>query len=200
MRKAITNRANSSQYFKSMKYGNVSLGRIEALLNKIGGEDGMMAILSGRATIAYIKHIINLDADPRTPYEGWSVEEHKKGGQFEWNSEKVKLFLSESQKTGSIEGHKLRKELADQPVFNANILDYLLDNPRLIPEEWKEKMVFFWGTIYRDSDGNLFVRYLVWRGGSWEQSYSWLVNAFDTDDPAVVSARYKSIKKVKSVS
>jgi hypothetical protein len=39
----------------------------------------------------------------------------------------VELYLSRGQKGGKIiVGHKLRKQLADQPVLNANVLDYLL--------------------------------------------------------------------------
>jgi len=39
--------------------------------------------------------------------------------------------------------------------MNANVLDYLLAHPELIPEDWKNKYVFFWGTIYRYSSGGL---------------------------------------------
>ncbi len=173
-----------------MKYGTTNLGQIEALLNKIGGEEGMNAILSGKATITYKEHIIDLDADPRIPYDGWKVEEHKKGGQFVWNPAKVALFLSKKQQDGnSIEGNKLRKEMNDQPVYNANLLDYLLDNPHLIPEEWKGKAVFFWGTIYRSSGGSLCVRYLVWGGGRWEQVNSWLGRSFVSGCPSAVAAK-----------
>jgi hypothetical protein len=172
-----------------MKYGPVNLGQIEALLNKIGGEEGMNAILSGRATIAYSQHLIDLDADPRIPYEGWKVEEHKKGGQFKWDASKVQLFLNKKQQDGeSIEGNKLRKELADKPLYNANLLDYLLDNPHLIPEEWKGKAVCFWGTIYRRSDDRLCVRCLVWRGGRWEQYHYWLDYFFGAGNPSAVAA------------
>lgn len=148
----------------------------------------MNAILSGRATIAYSEHVIDLDADPRIPYEGWKVEEHKKGGQFKWDASKVQLFLHSKQQGGSIEGNKLRKELANQPVYNANLLDYLLDNPHLIPEEWKGKAVCFWGTIYRGSDGSLCVRDLVWGGGRWRQGSDWLDRNFGADGPSAVAA------------
>lgn len=171
-----------------MKYGKVDLGQVEALLNKIGGEEGMNAILSGRATIAYKEHVIDLDAQPRIPYDGWTVEEHKKGGQFKWDPKKVALFLSSKQESGNIEGNKLRKELADKPVYNANLLDYLLDNPHLIPEEWKGNAVFFWGTIYRYSDGHLDVRCLIFDGGHWQQSRNWLNDDFDGTLPAAVAA------------
>ena len=180
----------STQKTLTMKYGTTNLGQIEALLNKIGGEEGMNAILSGKATITYKEHIIDLDADPRIPYDGWKVEEHKKGGQFAWNPAKVALFLSKKQQDGnSIEGNKLRKEMNDQTVYNANLLDYLLDNPHLIPEDWKGKAVFFWGTIYRVSDGRLYVRCLIWNGGRWEQAIFWFGNDFDSDNPSAVAAK-----------
>ena len=173
-----------------MKYGPVNLGQIEALLNKIGGEEGMNAILSGRAKIAYSEHVIDLDADPRIPHEGWKVEEHRKGGQFKWDASKIQLFLTKQQlEGGSNEGNKLRKlwkELADMPVYNANLLYYLSDNPHLIPQEWKDKAVCFWGTIYRNSDGRLFVRYLVWDGERWLRDDCWLNSFFGADYPSAV--------------
>ena len=134
------------------------------------------------------KDVIDLDADPRIPNEGWTVEEHKKGGQFTWDASKVQLFLHSKQQGGSIEGNKLRKELADKPVYNANLLDYLLENPHLIPKEWEGKTVVFWGTIYRDSLGRLFVKYLIWGGGPWSQDLCWLdYEFFDASYPSTVA-------------
>jgi hypothetical protein len=178
-----------------IKYSKVDLGQIEALLNKIGGEKGMMAILTGQATIAYSENVIDLDADPLIPYDGWKVEEHKKGGQFVWNPEKVKLFLHDKQQNGkTIEGNKLRKELANTAVFNANLLDYLLDNPQLIPDEWKvdengkTRYIFFWGTIYRFSGGDLCVRYLCFDGGHWRRYDCWLGFDWGANRPSAVAA------------
>ncbi len=39
----------------TMKYGKVDLGQIEALINKVGGEQGMKMILSGRAGIVPLR-------------------------------------------------------------------------------------------------------------------------------------------------
>src|SRR5205807_6458708 len=122
--------------------------------------DGFREGLLGRAKITVPKHLVDLDADPFIP-KGWSVPEgcHQKGGIFTWGASKVSLYLSESQKEGKwTEGKELRKDLAGKPVFNANLLDYLLKNPHLIPEEWNDQFVFFWGTIYRVSDDGLCVR------------------------------------------
>jgi len=147
-------------------------------------------VLLGHAAINVVEHAIDCDAQPFVP-DGWSVEEHQKGGAFKWdrNAQKDALYLSKGQ-AGSkyIEGNKLRKELSDKstPVLNANALDYLIANPHLIPEEWKGKYVFFWGTVYRSRGGSLFVRCLYWGGGRWDWCYDWLDYGFDGYDPAAV--------------
>ena len=145
-------------------------------------------VLLGHASIVVIEHIIDLDADPFVP-EGWKAEEHQKGGQFNWDASKVSLYLSDAQKSGKcIEGNKLREELAGKPVLNANVLDDLLANPHLIPEEWKEKYVFFWGTIYRHLDECLCVRCLCWTDPKWRWRYVWLVRDLHHHSPAAVRA------------
>lgn len=133
-------------------------------------------------------HLIDLDADPFVP-DGWTVEKHQKGGQFKWRTNNVSLHLDKSQKNGRvIEGSKLRKELERKLVLNANVLDYLLDHPHLIPEEWKSEFVFFWGTVYRNRDGYLFVRYFLWSDDRWHGSFYWLGMHWHDAEPALVVA------------
>lgn len=145
-------------------------------------------VLLGRAKIVMVEHVIDCDADPYIP-DGWKVEEHIKGGQFTWDSRKVELFLSQKQKKGSMGGNELRQELKGKPVLNAIVLDYLLAHPELIPEEWKGKYIFFWGTIYRHSDGGLCVRYLSWDDGQWGWGYFWLGSGWDDYDPAALARK-----------
>ncbi|MBP7846152.1 MAG: hypothetical protein KA007_01810 [Candidatus Pacebacteria bacterium] len=159
---------------------------VEAIINKLGGIDGAKKFLRGECEVITTKHIIDTDIASFIP-NNWSIEEHRKGGQLEWNPEKISLYLSESQKTGRIVGTDLRKELSGMPVLNACVLDYLLANPHLIPEEWKGKCVFFWGTVYRDSNGSLYVRYLYWYGGKWDWSSNWLGHGWNAVDPAACS-------------
>ena len=140
-----------------------------------------------QAEIKIIEHLIDCDAAPFIP-NGLSVEEHKKCGMFKFNPEKISLYLSKKQKKGSIKGNDLRKELANQPNLNANVLDYLLAHPELIPEEWKGKYIFFWGTIYRNSGGSLVVRYLYWDGSKCFWYYHWLASGFDSDNPAALAS------------
>lgn len=136
------------------------------------------------------EHLIDCDANPSIP-DGWSVEEHRKAGMVKWDTTKQTsaLYLSKLQKKGKYSvGNDLRKELANKPVLNACVLDYLLKNPHLIPEEWKGKAVFFWGTIYRVPIGSLCVRYLYWCGDRWDSNFRWLVNYFSSSYPAALLA------------
>ena len=156
-------------------------------LKQFSNLKGFKDVLNGKAEISYPEHLIDCDSAPFIP-NGWSVEEHKKGGFFKFDPAKISLYLSKKQKKGSIGGHDLRKELSDKPVMNANVLDYLLAHPELIPEEWKGKYIFFWGTIYRRSVGSLCVRFLYWHGSKWYWSCLWLDYDFLSAGPAALAS------------
>jgi len=142
----------------------------------------------GSANIIEEKHIIDCDADPFIP-DGWTVVEHKKAGKLEWHLKKVALYLSERQKNcGRIQGHALRQEIEGQPVMNACVLDFLLAHKELIPDEWEANNVLFWGTIYRDPNGYLYVRGLAWCGGRWDWGCCCPDDDFRASLPAAVSA------------
>lgn len=121
-------------------------------------------------------HIIDCDVAPRTPC-GSTVKVHLEGGRFKWDPSQVDLYFSDRQVGSSPEttnykvtGHELRPELSTKAVMNANVLDYLLAHPELIPKSWKGHSVFFWGTIYIDVSGQPYVRYLCsdqLRAGKW---------------------------------
>ena len=117
---------------------------------------------------------------------GWKVEEHQKGGQFKFDARRCSSSSPRARRTASLEGNKLRKELAGKPVLNANVLDYLLANPQLIPEEWKGKDVhLLLGHDLPRLGGNLYVRYLYWRGDGWATGDSrWLDIDWGGSDPA----------------
>ncbi len=170
--------------------GEEALGRMLQRMNYIS-EILARAVLPSigdfKEFLNKVAQIVNCDVKPFVP-EGWKVVEHIKGGKWEWDPSKVLLYLSDGQKGGErIEGNKLREELKGKSVLNANVLDFLLANPLLIPEEWKGKAVFFWGTVYRNADGNLVVRYLYWNGTRWHWGYSWLAYDWIDLSPAALS-------------
>ncbi len=151
-------------------------------------------VMLGHASVQVNEHMVDCDADPFVP-DGWKVEEHQKSGSFQWDASKVEFYLDKGQQNGKyFEGNKLRKQLAGKSVLNANVLDYLLAHPRLIPEDWKKdergnmRYIFFWGTIFRNSDGVLYVRYLYWGGGRWDWGAHWLGRDWRGSYPAAVRA------------
>jgi hypothetical protein len=154
------------------------------------------ALAEGRAKVEVLKYLVDFDKLPSIP-DGWEIlpdsEQlpNRMKGVMEYDPAKVVFHLDEGQKDGNvIEGNKLRKKLKDVPVYGAQLLDFYLANPHLIPEEWKKdekgntRYIFFWGTIYRSADGNLFVRCLCWRGGSWSWNYDWLGSGRSGRSPA----------------
>ena len=153
-------------------------GDLTMLCSSVSRLRELKDVLAGRSQIVVGKHVIDCDADPLVP-NGWTVEKHVKGGQMEWDPARVRLYLSESQwNNKAIRGNQLREELRGKLTYNANLLDYLLAHPELIPEEWKRRLVFFWGTIYCYPDSYLVVRYLYWSGGRWRWHFRWLDGGF----------------------
>ncbi len=169
-------------------------GDFDALIKNRALLAKFLPVLRGQAEVKAVEHLINCDAAPFVP-NGWSVAEEKEQvedratGNLAWDASKVRLHLDKRQKGSKyVMGNELRKALKGLPVMNANVLDYLLAHPELIPEEWKGKAVFFWGTVYRYSDGYLCVRYLDWFGGRWVWRYLWLGHVWHAGYPAAVLA------------
>ena len=132
----------------------------------------VLEVIKGNAEIKMIEHLIDCDVTPRTPPH-YSVEEHRKGGLWRWNP-KIELFAPWRQRRAPVKGAFLRKRLRKKNVLNANVLDYLLEHPELIPEGWKDKTVCFWGTIYRSYKGDLGVRCLRWMEFRWIWEIDWI--------------------------
>ena len=132
------------------------------------------------------KTLFDCSKKPKIPYDDWTVESHNTSlGKIDLS--KLELYLDEEQKNGKyIEGNKLREKLKDKPVLNANVLDYLYEHQSLIPESWKGKCVYFWGTIFRLANGDLGVRSLYFNGGAWRRYYHWLDDDWYSDDPAAI--------------
>jgi len=129
--------------------------------------------------------MIDCDAKPRIP-EGWSLIEHKKGGSYAWDPSRIARLLVDESRDGTVDGAKLLKVHEDEEAFNANVLDFLLSRPDLIPEEWKGKTVVFRGTVYKHRYGAACVRCLSWFGRKWRWRCILLAEAASSEDqPAV---------------
>lgn len=147
-------------------------------------------LLCGLAKVVVNQDAVDLDAKPIVP-DPWpsphdyEIQEHIRGGLRIWDPTKVVLRLVDQQKS-DVTGHQICVALKGQRVLNANALDFLLANPRHIPEEWKGKRVLFWGTTYRTAYGYPFVRSLVWRDERWCSEICMLDRNLGMDFPAAV--------------
>jgi len=129
---------------------------------------------------------MKIDTNKKPTLLDLEIVEHREMGTIEWNPKNVKLHLEPKQKQGFMVGKELYERLKNKPVLNATVLEYLFENQELIPESWKGKYVYFWGTIYRGSSGSLCVRYLYFCGGQWNWLYDWLGADWCSNDPAAV--------------
>lgn len=177
---ALLKKATRGDFFRLVREvveGRAEICRIERLA-------GAGAVMS--------QHIIDCDAKPFEP-EGLTVASeldqipNRVRRQFIFSLTKIKLHLSPNQQGGKfIEGNKLRNELSGELALDANVLDYLLKNTAIIPEECKHKAVFFWGTIYRGPLDRLYVRFLYFRGERWYSNYRELGSLWGGGNPAAV--------------
>jgi len=117
-------------------------------------------------------HVIDCDAKPFCP-KYWKVFAHKKSGEIIWNSKSIVLSrLIEVGKLSSAQ--EIPQETTGVSILNAAVLDYLLSHPYLMPEEWKNGHICFWGTIYSYKIGNrdtFWIRRLVWMGNDWQWEF-----------------------------
>jgi hypothetical protein len=112
-------------------------------------------------------YVIDCEPDPFVPRWCTRVEEHNHVEPFKFSLINLPLSVYSAPFDKPITGDALRRKFAPLRLPNANILDYLLAHPTLIPDDWSDKKVFFWGTIYRDWLGLRVVRYLFRLHGSW---------------------------------
>ena len=154
-------------------------------------------VVRGHAEINILEHVIDCDMPPYVP-GGWEVVEHRKDGLLKLEDvSRANFYHSAAQENGGIGGLELREELAHRPVFNANVLDYLLKYPKLPPKHWKREdgnkyTILFWGTIYRIiSDGSLVVRGLYDGAGEWCWSGAWLSSTWRSRDTVAIEHKKK---------
>jgi hypothetical protein len=151
-------------------------------------------------TTTQTKHIIDLDASPVIPahFKNWRIRPKDQPsnvvrGKFEWDPAKVRLYVTPGQEQGQIlSPRRFTEELDGELLFNATLLDYLLDHPEIIPEERKRdkygrtRYIFFFGTYYDDPYGDLYVRGLCCEFQQWGGCSRWLGKSWDNTYPVAV--------------
>lgn len=184
-----------------MKYGNLTLGQIEAVVNKLGGVKVVEQILLGpvKITITPLWRTVNGNASPRLPEkENCIVKAHSPQGDMRITTDRDHLFIN-NKATRYYDLNRtvkpdnvmwaVKDAMQDQAV-NANLLDDLLEHPETIPESWKHRRIkkpfriFFCGTLY-DIKGYIKARYLLWNGECWETGVAGMLSDIPDDLEAV---------------
>ena len=181
-------------------------GPLAELMSQIGGQNGRARFdefklwLKG-VVLSALEVLIDLSAPCKLPFDGAErvsptksgvVKLERRGDDLYLNDKKIELFRSSGQQGDRyIVGHELRKELeAKGGQISASILDKCVENPALWPESWKKDdqdntiYVFFWDDIFRDSNGDLFVRYGYWVGGEVVSNCRWLGRDWGSRHPS----------------
>lgn len=116
--------------------------------------DKLRNVITGYEKIVPVEHFIDMGAKPFIPDEGWEVAEHTGSGLWKWEPKKIQLIKHLTSDTSKMfRGYDVEKDMNFRTSFNANLLDYLLKYPGLIPKEWHQKSIFFWGTKYKLEGG-----------------------------------------------
>lgn len=85
------------------------------------------------------------------------------------NDRKVVLFHSKKRKPRmTITAYKFLEEISDKQALNVNVLNFLLEHPGLIPENWKHENVLFPGTIFGSGEDDQLAVYLYYYAGKWK--------------------------------
>jgi len=68
----------------------------------------------------------------------------------------------------------------------------LFAHPEFMPKKYRDRVWFFWATIFSDSVGNLCVRCLFWGGRQWDRRCRWLCRGWRGRNPSASLANQTS--------
>lgn len=102
--------------------------------------------------------VIDGDAPPTLHSRDWNIAEHRKMGQVVWSPGKFRVEQLSHQRTGDlVTVAQVLQIMSSKNLVNANVLDFLLAHPCLIPDEWATdeighgRTIYFLGTVFLDS-------------------------------------------------
>lgn len=161
---------------------------------------------------------MNTPTSSRVP-KGFEIKSHYHSSDLK-RKFKINLCAYGRQNQNSWEeGHDIKKYLSN-PLCDC-VLDRLLDHPDRIPSDWKGKLVFFWGTVYKVSQqipvgaispGGVqteakvigqetqYVRFLFMSQGIWQSEFLSLDDEFGPTRLSAELAPQESIlKRLKNI-
>lgn len=158
-------------------------GEVQIFLRSIAAKQRAAGSKAGDS----IYYPMDLQQPPHCP-KGLTVRDHAKDYVVDPTEVALLLHCSTAQAVGRVSGHDVRAALVKIPVLNANVLDFLMipENHCYIPENWRGRKVFFWGTTYMVAHGEECVRFIEWGSHGWASSYRRLSDEWGMADLAAV--------------
>lgn len=150
------------------------------------------------------EYVIDFNSQPEIP-EGYEIRPRDQivgrlKGKCVINPKNLRLYLAEGQgifrNSEFIYGPELKKDLKGKRVVGAQLLDFYLKNQHLIPEEYKNHMTDFWGTLYRHIESSQLMkkpaicfRSLIWfpEQKIWQDQFIMIYSVFDNKSPALIA-------------
>ncbi len=166
-----------------MKYGELTLGQVEAIVNKLGGMESVKRFLAGEAVVSAKAIAFQHDMTK----EGWKLLEDVPFDGQPFIPDIVGFLKSgESYVNGNVMRQRAKQANA---CLGQRHAEYLLNNQHLIPAEFRQYCLVFPGTFWQHRDGSRSVPYLTWIGGRWYLDFRWLGYDWRSD------ARLVSVRK-----
>lgn len=189
-----------------MKYPNIKLGQVEAVWNKLGGEEGVEKFLQGQVELVMkaklapepeveIDSIIRVDRSIRPSYPDWMKEvmhpELENSGPAEYDILAVEQWLHDGQKDGKwIEGNKIYSHLKETNTLKTclglrDLEEIQKKGIAFFRKHFKGKAVFGWAGIVRNRNGNLSVPCLYEGGAKVVLNWHWTDSPWRSSNPAL---------------
>jgi len=165
----------------SIPHGRITIESVERLLNQTNGSTYIpeeLALLINQPeeqplAIQPVQLTIDCNTQPKVP-DMWQLGKHNMIlGRWAWNLRKVTLTDLGAFECECTDYEFVELRCMDYGAVpaNANVLDFLLEHPDLIPSEWKGKQIHFCGTVY-EGGGDRMVRCLAWHSfNGWHESH-----------------------------
>lgn len=127
---------------------SLTVDQLNEIIKKMGGYEGALRLLQGESEVKPVAEPIIIDCDVNPFCHNESIVRHHRNGQFIFNPSKIELLPWER----GVSYEDFMRELPkDIIILNANVYDYLLKHPRLIPESWEcDDLLYvaFLGTVF----------------------------------------------------
>lgn len=141
---------------------------------------------------------VSVDRSERPPYPSWVTgvlyPELEKVGPRKYRPNKVRPWLHPDQESGSTTGNVTHEYLRDNDMLKdclglADAIEIQKKGIEVYRKFFGGKVVYFWKSVVRDSDGNLRVPYLYEGGDEVMLDWDWLDYSWSSRGPA---ARFAS--------